>query len=259
MKAIKKIITMSLVAFFSMGICFAKEELDENLRFELNVSDSLFTKIICSGNMTDIALDITSVNNKVGGRIGIIARETFFSDKDNTLGFNFTLNPYIGFNFFGGCIMGGVTFYPGTGTGMTSGVSPYIGFNWDFDIIPIKNGLSHSMAIRVGTDWHFSVINSKDAATAIFGTLFSVILPNFSVGVTYKFGYGQKVGNKKAAENQIKPVPITDETQNLQAGDSENNESSNVPPESADKNTVLEQENSSGEEKSSDELEVLFN
>ena len=182
------------VVFAGFTLCsvFSKEVLDENLRFELNVSDTFGTRMVNFSNCTDLGVDITSKNNTLGGRVGVMVRETWMIGSES-VAFGFSLNPYIGFSFFNGCLMGGALFYP-----EASLCVPYVGFNWDFDVIPVKNGFSHSFAIRVGVDWYPVYVGSGDAATAIVGTILGSMIPNFYVGGTYKFGRGMKVGKKSA-------------------------------------------------------------
>lgn len=203
MNQIKKIFTVAVVALVSFAPVFAKEDLNENLRVELNVADFGFFGVT-AGNTTDIGVDITSKNNKLGGRVGVMVRESWLlggDAKDVTVSWN----PYIGFDFFNGCIMGGAI--PFSNSDGTVSWAPYVGFNWDFDVLPVKNGLSNSMAIRVGTDWYFDVVKSDSAAVSVLGSLFSAIVPKVYVGLTYKLGYGMNVGKNAEEKSSVKNFP----------------------------------------------------
>ena len=207
MKTIKKLICTPLVACFVVGFGFSKEKLDENLRFELNVSDSFYTRILSFGNMTDIGVDITSLDNNLGGRLGLIVRETVITSSNGN-GVTLSLSPYIGITFLeGACLMGGVVFYPG----LVDSVGPYLGFNWDVDLIPVKPGLSNSLALRLGVDWYIELYNTGDGATDAFASICSVLFPNVSVGLTYKLGYGMKIEKKGKAVESTSAIEILDE------------------------------------------------
>lgn len=195
MKTMKKFAVLALAACFAVGTAFSEKTLDEDIRFELNVSDSIGTRIINVNNTTDIAFDISGLEDSLGGRLGFMVRETFITDGDG-IGFGLLLCPYVGFNFNGGCISFGGLYYP-----ELNGWSPYFGFTWDFDLIPVKNGLSHSLALRTGMDWYVNYHNSDDAASAVFGTIFGSLIPNMYVGLTYKIGYGMKFDKNRDIED----------------------------------------------------------
>lgn len=186
MKIFKKIILSSLFSVVLCGAGFSKEALDEKFRVEMNLSDFAFFGIT-AGNTTDFSVDLTWLNNQIGARFGIMARESWLLG-DSIQNVDFSWNPYAGITFANGCLMGGaIPYFNNDGT---VSWSPYVGFNWDFDVIPVKPGLSNSLAIRAGIDYYISNQRSTDTAGQIAGVLLSAIIPKVYVGLTYKLGKG---------------------------------------------------------------------
>lgn len=197
---IRKISAAVLLAALCSTFVFAREKivLDEDMRVELNVSDVIFTGLT-QGTTFDVGCDLTWKNNMVGVRLGVMARESFLISQSGGVsnwGTQFSFNPYLGVTFAkGGCLMGGVLPIISE-EGVQA--APYIGFCWDFNVIPIKNGLSNSLAIRVGADWYPDVFQNEDGVTTGLVALFSVIIPKVYVGVTYQLGKGWKFPEKEA-------------------------------------------------------------
>ncbi len=183
----KKFIAIVLVSFISIGLAFSKESepLDENFRYELNISDTLFAGIFSYGNTTDVGMDFTWLNNRLGFRVGAMVRESMYYGKNKL---NVSWNPYVGFSFFNGCVMAGASPWGSSDDVVTW--MPYFGFNWDFDVIPVKNGFSNSLAIRVGTDVYIDLYDHESLESLVYA-IFS-FMPRLYVGVTYKIGAGVK-------------------------------------------------------------------
>ena len=186
MRFAKKIVAALFLTFLALGFGFSDEVIEEDLRFEINLSDTVGTRLLNFSNCTDLGVDITTRNNKVGGRIGFMFRELWLKTSDR-YAFGVSFNPYLGFSFYNGCVMGGIIFFPGI-----EGCAPYVGFNWDIDLFPIKNGFSNSLALRLGIDWYPAYVESDDPNTSVIITVFGSVIPNLFVGGTYKFGYGMK-------------------------------------------------------------------
>ncbi len=194
-KKVVLVISLALVA----GLGFSKEELNEDRRVELNVSDAVFAGVFTFGTTQDVCLDFTGCNNRFGLRLGVKTRE-IWEYTDMGKGMTFYWNPYIGLDIFNGCLMVGLV-----PTKFMDGMAfpPYFALCWDFDVIPIKNGLSNSLAIRVGAEYYCDVFDStSDALFNVFATFLKSCFPKFYVGVTYKFGCGFG-GEKKSAATFI--------------------------------------------------------
>ena len=189
MKNVKKCLLATVLVVFGMGFGFS-EELDENIRFELNVSDSYFLGVSGHGNTVDLGFEITTLNNRLGARVGLMLRSTE-KDFENTDRHALVLHPYAGRSIFNGCVMiGAIPYFE---DGLLLCWMPYFGFNWDFDIIPIKNGSALSVALRIGTDTYIDVVEpTKDPLFNAFTSFFVSMVPKAYIGVNFKFGYGKK-------------------------------------------------------------------
>ena len=219
MKAGKKLFISALFVFLAAGIAFPKETeaLDENFRIEFNASDyifggfSLIGLTTTVGNTTDLGVDITTLNNRLGVRLGVMLRESYIMGITGNPGnFELTWNPYIGINIFNACVIAGSIYYK-TEDGFTQPFLPYFALNWDFDLIPLKNGHSSSLALRVGSDFYIDLVDNDDPEESIIVLLASAFTPKFYVGLTYKIGYGVKFGNKTPETKYTAPVSREDE------------------------------------------------
>lgn len=186
---------MSLLVSLFGTFCFAfSEEIisietisgkteSSKIRLELNISDCGFIGA-SYGNLTDVSFDVKTKNNKLGGRVGFIFREAWLMSSPDNFGFNFT--PYVGFDFFNGCLSAGIVpFKNDDGIG---GCSPYVGINWNFNIFK-ENIRLHDFSLRVGADWYLDMLVATKTKRAAMENLLFSIIPKAYVGVNYKFQF----------------------------------------------------------------------
>ena len=204
MKCIKKLIFALVLAVVACLPTFAKEELDETHRIELNASEYVFGGFFDYGVMHDLAIDFSWLNDSFGLRFGVMTRESWnfeSSELDSDdYGMKFSWCPYVGVNIMNGCIT--VGFLPDETQYGDLLLAPYCGLNWDIDLVPVRPGVSHSLALRMGLDMYMDPVNvGDDFLLSLICTFLKSSLPRGYVGLTYKFGCG--FGQQKKAEKQI--------------------------------------------------------
>ena len=192
MKSVKKFLLVAILAVIGAGFGFSQEqEQNERIRFELNVADTYFLGLSGHGNTVDLGFEITTHNNRLGARFGVMLRTTDndWQMKENDE-YEIKLFPYAGISFFNGCFMVGMIPYFNEEDQLNAWL-PYCGFNWDFDIIPIKPGSGKSIALRIGTDAYFDMVEpTKDPVFNFFTSLIYMAVPKVYLGVNCKFGCG---------------------------------------------------------------------
>ena len=204
MKCIKKLIFALVLAVVACLPTFAKEELDETHRIELNASEYVFGGFFDYGVMHDLAIDFSWLNDSFGLRFGVMTRESWnfeSSELDSDdYGMKFSWCPYVGVNIMNGCIT--VGFLPDETQYGDLLLAPYCGLNWDIDLVPVRPGVSHSLSLRMGLDMYMDPVNvGDDFLLSLICTFLKSSLPRGYVGLTYKFGCG--FGQQKKAEKQI--------------------------------------------------------
>lgn len=189
----KKILSiLAVLAILSAGV-FAreKEDIEENLRVSLNLSDSISTNLLSAVNTTNVGLEISTYNNNVGFLAGAMVREMIVLSENSFPGPTaINWNPYIGIELWNVEALFGVI--PITGS-EDSSWSPYISLGYNWDIIPPTNGLSNSLSLKFGLDYFVDVYKGKDSEEELgnaFIAMFSILLPKAYVGVQYKLGRG---------------------------------------------------------------------
>lgn len=195
----KKIFAFLIVFFVLLGVVTAKEKetLQENLRLEFVLGDSISTNILSLNNTTNAAVELTTYNNNIGFIAGAMYRES--TDPDFNL-HSFNWNPYLGIELWNNEILVGAVFYPYIGStdgenNVDINVGPYVAYNYTLDLIKPKTGVSNSLSLKFGVEYFFDVL-SKDNATGEDGVetalllAFSTFIPKASIGIQYKVGYG---------------------------------------------------------------------
>lgn len=189
MRSAKKFLMVAAMAVMGIGFGFSQKK-EEKIRLELNVADAYFFGLSGHGNTVDLGFEITTNNNMIGARLGVMLRSV---DKawgsDETDDYEINLFPYAGITFSNVCFMiGAIPYY---NENLLEAWLPYCGFNWDFDIIPIEPGPSQSIALRIGMDTYLDIVKpTADPMLNFFASLLSISMPKAYIGVNFKFGYG---------------------------------------------------------------------
>lgn len=189
----KKIFCMlCALAVLSTGLFAAeKENLKENFRVSLNVSDSISSNIISLVNTTSVGVEVSTYNDNIGLIGGVMFREMTLLSDDAFRKWTINWNPFVGIELWNTEIL--VGFIPQRGDSGDMDFAPYAAVNYNFDLIPPTNGFSNSLSLKVGMEYFIDLYDSDDSEEAIgnaFVAVFSMLLPKVSIGVQYKLGNG---------------------------------------------------------------------
>lgn len=195
----KKIITILAALLLLCGTLSAKEVPNENFRLEFALGDTVSTNLLTANNTTNVGVELSTYNTRVGFLAGAMFREGTPIDFEFALA-EFNINPYVGISLWNNELLFGLIFYPSTSAveDNTLSVGPYISYSYLWDLLPVKSGISNRLQLKFGLDYYADILSStgksgdptSDGVAAAFMAVFSLIIPKVQIGVQYKFGYG---------------------------------------------------------------------